>query len=75
MTDNITNDDRNRVKLLDTVSKKGLDRLDLAQLEQLQTLLEKKDYTHSKNGQKSKLRLLAKINVAIYERSEGKQGI
>lgn len=71
----ISAEDKERVKLLNTIAKKGLDTLDAAQLERLQILVEKKDYTHSKKAQKSKLRLLAKINVAIYERAEGRQGI
>ncbi len=71
----LSEDDKARVKLLDVVAKKGLDSLDIGQLEHLQALVEKKDYTHNKKAQKSKLRLLAKINVAIYERSEGRQGI
>lgn len=71
----ITKQDRQRVKLLDIVARKGLDSLDLQQLEKLQSLVEAKDYGHNKKARKSKLRLLAKINVAIYERSEGRQGI
>lgn len=71
----VSKQDRERVKLLDIVAKKGLDVLDLAQLETLQSMVEKKNYTDNKKAQKSKLRLLAKINVAIYERSEGRQGI
>ncbi len=71
----ITKEDKERVALLRTVASEGMDALDGGQLERLQELVEKKDYTHSKKGQKSKLRLLAKINVAIYERAEGRQGI
>ena len=37
--------------------------------------VQKKDYTHSKKAHKSKMRLLAKINVRIYEMEEGRGGI
>lgn len=66
----ITEDDRRRVELLDLVSKKGLKALELEDLKQLQTLVETKDYTHSKKAQKSKVKLLAKINAAIYDIEE-----
>ena len=61
--------------LLHKVSTSGLDALDLNRLKRLQILVEKRDYSSSKKGQKSKLRLLAKINAAIYERTEGKGGL
>ena len=41
----------------------------------LERLVEKKDYGTSKKAQKAKIKLLNKINVAIYELSEGKPGI
>jgi len=75
MPKNISPEDLERVKLLDTVSKKGLKELSIAQLKRLQILVEKKDYSHSKKAHKSKMKLLAKINVAIYETEEGRQGI
>ena len=75
MEENVTSDDLERVKLLDIVAKKGLSELTLSQLKQLQILVEKKDYSHSKKANKSKIKLLAKINVAIYETEEGRQGI
>ncbi len=68
-------EDKERVKLLQIVSKKGLKELTSNQLKQLQILVEKKDYSHNKKAHKSKMKLLAKINVAIYEAEEGKQGI
>jgi len=71
----ITDDDRKRVKLLNLVSDKGLKKLTLNQLKRLQILVAKKDYSHSKKAHKSKMKLLAKINVAIYEAEEGRQGI
>ena len=71
----VTQEDIERVKLLQTVSKKGLKELNLNQLQRLQILVEKKDYSHNKKAHKSKMKLLAKINVAIYEIEEGRQGI
>jgi len=75
MPKNITPDDLERVKLLDIVSKKGLKELKIAQLKRLQILVEKKDYSYSKKAHKSKMKLLARINVAIYETEEGREGI
>jgi hypothetical protein len=66
----ITNDDRRRVELLDIVSKRGLKTLSLDDLKQLHLLVNKKDYSHSKKAQKSKAKLLAKINAAIYDIEE-----
>jgi hypothetical protein len=71
----LTPEDKERVKLLTIVSKKGFKELNLEQLKKLQTLIEKKDYSHDKKANKSKTKLLAKINVAIYEAEEGRQGI
>ncbi|HXV66077.1 MAG TPA: hypothetical protein VD731_02455 [Nitrosopumilaceae archaeon] len=75
MTSKISQDDLDRVKLLEIVSNKGLKELNLEQLKRLQILVEKKDYSHSKKAHKSKMKLLARINVAIYEIEEGRQGI
>ncbi len=69
----ITEDDRKRVELLEVVSKKGLKVLDLDDLKQLLTLVETKDYTHNKKAQKSKVKLIAKINAAIYDIEERKK--
>ena len=71
----ITPEDKERIRLLEIVSKKGLKDLTLSELKKLQILVEKKDYSHSKKAHKSKMKLLAKINVAIYEVEEGRQGI
>lgn len=75
MDEKISPEDLERVKLLDVVYKKGLKELTIEQLKRLQILVEKKDYSHSKKAHKSKMKLLAKINVAIYETEEGRQGI
>ena len=75
MSKNITPEDLERVKLLDTVSKKGLKELTIVQLKRLQILVGKKDYSHNKKARKSKMKLLARINVSIYETEEGREGI
>ncbi len=70
----ITSDDRERVKLLRliTSSKNEFKKLTLEQLKRLQELVEKKDYSHDKKAHKSKMKLLGKINVRIYELTEGR---
>ncbi len=75
LTDDIPPEDLERVKLLQIVSKKGLKELSIKQLKKLQILVEKKDYSHSKKAHKSKMKLLARINVAIYEAEEGRERI
>ena len=70
----ITAEDRERVKLLQLVtnSKNEFKNLSLKQLSRLQELVEKKDYSHDKKAHKSKVKLLKKINVRIYELTEGR---
>ncbi len=70
----VTNEDRERVKLLRliTSSKNEFKKLSLEQLKRLQELVEKKDYSHDKKAHKSKVKLLGKINVRIYEITEGR---
>ena len=68
----ITAEDKERVKLLEIVSKKGLKELNLETLQRLQILVEKKNYDHNKKAHKSKMKLLAKINMKIYEYEEKK---
>jgi len=70
----ITKDDRERVKLLRLItnSKNEFKNLTLEQLKRLQELVEKKDYSHDKKAHKSKVKLLRKINVRIYELTEGR---
>ncbi len=69
MSEKITPEDRERVKLLLTVnsSRKAFNNLSLKQLKRLRELVEKKDYSHNKKAHKSKVKLLSKINVRIYE--------
>ena len=73
MTD-VTAEDRERVKLLTSISssKHEFDKLSLEQLARLEELLKKKDYSHDKKADKSKSKFLKRINVRIYELTEGK---
>jgi len=70
----ITDEDRERINLLQLISssKNEFNNLTLEQLDRLQQLVEKKDYTHDKKAHKSKVKLLKKINVRIYELTEGR---
>ena len=74
MIGNISKEDRERVELLQRVSssKHEFNKLTLDELRRLQELVEKKDYSHDKKAHKSKVKLLGKINVRIYELTEGK---
>ena len=73
MTEEITSEDRERIGLLRLVtnSKHEFNKLSVSQLTRLQELVEKKDYSHNKKAHKSKLKLLGKINVRLYELGEG----
>ena len=66
----LTEDDKERIKLLEEVSKKQVKNLSLEQLIRLQELLEKKDYSHEKKANKSKKKLLKQINVEIYKHDD-----
>jgi len=70
----ISNEDRERIKLLRLISesKNEFKKLSLEQLKRLEELVEKKDYSHDKKAHKSKVKLLKKINVRIYEVTEGR---
>ncbi len=74
MPEEITSEDRERIGLLRLVtnSKHEFNKLSVAQLTRLQELVEKKDYSHNKKAHKSKLKLLGKINVRLYELGEGR---
>ncbi len=74
MPGKITPDDRERVALLRLItnSKQEFQKLSVAQLKRLEELVEKKDYSHNKKAHKSKLKLLGKINVRLYELEEGR---
>jgi len=70
----ISDEDRERINLLQLVtnSRNEFKKLSLDQLKRLQELIEKKDYSHDKKAHKSKVKLLGKINVRIYELTEGR---
>ena len=70
----VTSEDRERVKLLTSISssKHEFDKLPLEQLARLEELLKKKDYSHDKKADKTKTKFLKRINVRIYELTEGK---
>ncbi|HJW20669.1 MAG TPA: hypothetical protein VJ571_08970 [Candidatus Nitrosotalea sp.] len=62
-----TNEDLERLQLLDIIFTRGINALSRAELEHLHDLIEKKDYSHDKKAQKSKTKLLKKIGNAIYD--------
>ena len=66
----LTDEDKERVKLLIEVEKNKLKNFSLEQLIRLQELLEKKDYSHQKKADKSKKKLLSQINVEIYKHDD-----
>ena len=66
----LTAEDKERIKLLDKVTKNKFQNLSLEQLIRLQELLKKKDYSHEKKADKSKKKLLNQINVEIYKRDD-----
>ena len=72
MPEKITPEDRERVSLLRLItnSKQEFNKLSVTQLKRLEKLVEKKDYSHNKKAHKSKLKLLGKINVRLYELEE-----
>ncbi|ABK77142.1 hypothetical protein CENSYa_0509 [Cenarchaeum symbiosum A] len=63
----LTPEDKERIKLLEQVSRKGFKELGAEKLKRLEELVEKKDYSHSGKAARSKKKLLKQINVAIYE--------
>ena len=66
----LTDEDKERIKLLNQVSKKTVKTLSLEQLIRLQELLENKDYGNQKKANKSNKKLLKDINVEIYKRDD-----
>ena len=67
----LTDEDKERIKLLNEISKNKFKNLSLEQLKRLQELVEKKDYGHQKKANKSKKKLLSQINIEIYKRIDG----
>ena len=66
----LTEDDKERIKLLEEFSKNKYKNFSLEQLIRLQELVEKKDYSNQKNANKSKKKLLNQINVEIYKHDD-----
>jgi len=66
----LTEDDKERIKLLEEVSKNKFKNFTLGQLTRLQELVEKKDYSNEKKANKSKKKLLNQINVEIYKHDD-----
>ncbi len=66
----VTDEDKERIKLLNEVQKNKFNNLTLEQLIRLQELVEKKDYSHEKKANKSKRKLLKEINIEIYRRDD-----
>ena len=66
----LTDEDKERIKLLNEVYKNKFKNFSLEQLIRLQELLEKRDYSHQKKAGKSKKKLLSQINVEIYRRDD-----
>ena len=66
----LTEEDKERIKLLGEVSKNKFKNFSLEQLIRLQELVEKKDYSNQKKVDKSKKKLLNQINVEIYKRDD-----
>lgn len=60
-------DNIERRRLLEIVSKKGVYALTRNELEHLHDLLEIVDYSANEKTNRSKKKLLKKINIAIYE--------
>ena len=66
----LTDEDKERIKLLNEVTKNKFKNFSLEQLVRLQELLEKKDYSDQKKANRSKKKLLKDINVEIYKRDD-----
>ena len=66
----LTEEDKERINLINEVKKNKFNNLTLEQLIRLEELVEKKDYTHEKKANKSKRKLLKEINIEIYRRDD-----
>lgn len=59
-----------RVALLTLISSGQMKSMSVDQLKRLEELISKKDYSHDRKAEKSKKKLLTKINVRMYELGE-----
>ena len=66
----LTDEDKERIKLLNEISKNKFKNLSLEQLIRLQELVEKKDYSNDRKANRSKKKLLTQINVEIYKHDD-----
>ena len=66
----LTNEDKERIKLLNEFVENKFKNFSLEQLIRLQELLEKKDYSREKKRGKSKKKMLNEINMEIYKRKD-----
>jgi hypothetical protein len=66
-------DDIERTRLLEIIYKNGVYALTRSELERLHTLIELKSYGENIKANRSKKKLLKKINIAIYECSQESQ--
>ena len=66
----LTDDDKERIKLLEEVLKNKFKNFTLEQLIRLQELVENKDYGNEQKANKSKKKLLTQINVEIYKHDD-----
>ena len=69
-TDNspeLLDDNTERRRLLEVISKNGLYALTKSELERLHRLIQLKSYGENKRANRSKKKLLKEINIAIYE--------
>ena len=66
----LTDEDKERINLLNEFQKNKFKNLTLEKLIRLQELVEKKDYSHEKKADKSKRKLLKEINIEIYRRDD-----
>ena len=65
-----TSDDIERRRLLEIIYKNGVYALTKSELERVHTLIELKSYGENRKANRSKKKLLKKINIAIYECSK-----
>ena len=67
----LTDEDKERVKLLNEFTKNKFKNFSLEQLIRLQELIEKKDFGNERKVKKSKKKILTEINIEIYKRDDG----
>jgi len=60
-------DDIERRRLLEIIYKNGVYALTRSELERLHTLIELKSYGENRKANRSKKKLLKRINIAIYD--------